>query len=235
LARKVGQEAIKDAGKYLDKRFSNAEINPLIKDMIQVEVNGKVDIAGMKCEYNFSAEPKSKLVTIAELLQKATITAKSYASKQRSGNWIDENGIRHYLNATIKVIHLGSTYSKRIIMDTLTGRVPIKVALSYQIVIQNSQNVDVQVALSKLRFMYELTGVGQKYVDDIYRKWMAENGALGAKYLIYNDPASLNIYVKSSAELIMEAEKAINEVIDWNNSKMEWGASLSKQLVSGGN
>jgi hypothetical protein len=120
-------------------------------------------------------------------------------------------------------------------MDTLVGRVPISVALSYEIVLENSKDASVQMALNKLRIMYELTGVGQIYINKMYNDWMKANSALGAKYLVYNDPASMDVYVRSSAELVLEMTEAIDEVVSYNEAKNEWAVGVSKAMASRGN
>lgn len=67
-----------------------------------------------------------------------------------------------------------------------------------------------------LRYIYELTGSGIIYTD---------GGYLGeVKYLIYNDPATDNIYVKSAAEILEE----VLSKYDFEGNPFNAGAHIEK-------
>lgn len=49
-----------------------------------------------------------------------------------------------------------------------------------------------------LRYLYELTGAGTKNLNGLVKE---------SRFLIYNDPTSDNIYVKSTAQILLEIFK----------------------------
>lgn len=94
---------------------------------------------------------------------------------------------------------------------------PPPVALSAYYYVMNTSNNSVKAMASRMRFIYELTGYGQKYsgihtfMNDILG---AEGNALRANYMIYNDPGSPNIYVRSTADIIVELWDEIDKILE---------------------
>ena len=225
LARTAGKEIIQAAYESMSQSISSKDASSIaMQHLFSKEVYGKIDIAGMKCTFDFSMAPTSQLTTVAKLLQKATFSVKSYASLRKT---VDKK-TKTRLASLTQELTLGSTTAKRIIVDVLSGYVPFEVALSYSYAIMQSHDVELQTTLMKLRFIYELTGVGQTYLDETYQEWAQENSALGSKYFIYNDPASGAIFVKSSAEIITDMKDQMLESIKWNDNTNKWHTGLSK-------
>lgn len=175
-----------------------------------VGVQGKIDISGLKAQVQITAEPNSYLARIAYLLSKANISAKSYASGYWSGR------IRMRISKISQEIHLGSTNLGRVYTDIFNkaAGTPPPVSLSLYMYLKNTKNKEIREAASRLRFIYELTGYGQTYVDGAIQDILDAEGIGHANYFIYNDPASDNIYVQSTAAIIAEMWNEVKNILD---------------------
>jgi hypothetical protein len=113
-------------------------------------------------------------------------------------------------------IKLGSTNLGRVYTDIFTKEAgtPPPVSLSLYMYLKNTKNTEIKEAASRLRFIYELTGYGQTYVDNAIQDILNAEGIGHANYFIYNDPASDNIYVQSTAVIIAEMWDEIKNMLD---------------------
>lgn len=197
---------------------------------VTVGVSGKIDVSGLNAEFTLTATGNPTLDHIIQLLSKATFTAKSYASV--TTQYVDILKQVFTQESTRHELHLGSTNENRIFLDMLMkfGHLPYAVAVSFYYRTLNSRSKVVREELSRLRWIYELTGYGQTYTNitqDLQRRLNLESG-MGAKYLIYNDPASGNIYVRSTAELINQAMAEFARYLSGQSSV------IGKYIVSSG-
>lgn len=186
------------------------------------EVSGKIDVSGMKAQVQITAKPNSYLNRIALLLSKANFSAKSYSSNYFDGR------IKMRISKIAQEIHLGETDLRRVYTDIFTQEAgtPPAVSLSLYMYLKNTKNASLRTAASRLRFIYELTGYGQKYVNQAIQDILDAEGIGHANYFIYNDPGSDNIYVQSTAVIVAEMWNAITDLLE-NKS-----ISLSKTFFS---
>ena len=113
-------------------------------------------------------------------------------------------------------LHLGATDQTRIYTDILAAeaKLPEPVALSFALYLQKTHKASLGAELSRLRFIYELTGYGQKYVADAIENVLRKEGASHANYFIYNDPSTNDIYVESTAAIITELWEEIANLLN---------------------
>ena len=173
-------------------------------ELITVNVSGKIDVTALTVEYKFVATGNALFDQAARLLKSATFTAKSYASLSKE--WLDEYQEVFVRASYTNELHFGTTKLNRIYIDMLMkyGNLPYPVAASFFYRSMHSKGRKPMEELNRLRYIYELTGYGQTYVTEWFQKKIEQESGMGAKYLIYNDPASNNIYVKSTAEIVQD-------------------------------
>ena len=229
IIKPVAESWINSANEKLQKMGKDLMKNN--NDLITTSVSGKIDVTALTVEYDFIATGSAKFDQAARLLQTATFTAKSYSSL--ISEWVDEYQELFEKKSTIQNIHFGHTKANRIYIDMLMqyADLPYPVAASFYYKLMHSRkSAETFESLSQLRWIYELTGYGQTYgVDDMaswFQKKIEQESAMGAKYLIYNDPASDNIYVKSTADMI---KIAIGECI---NKIYRGRSSISKMFFT---
>lgn len=187
-------------------------------------VQGKIDVSGAMAKVEISATANPYLQRIAFLLSKASFSAKSY----RTMTYDRKNEVRKEIEKLSK-LHLGATDQTRIYTDILAAeaKLPEPVALSFALYVQKTHKTSLGAELSRLRFIYELTGYGQRYIDDAIESVLRKEGASYANYFIYNDPSTDNIYVESTAVIITELWEEIANLL---NSKE---IALSRQYFYG--
>lgn len=210
LAKQLVETAYTNLGEYFHQKKTNKG-----SQYVSSQVEGKIDVSGLMCEWQINIEPTSYLSRIAGLLSQANFTAKSYASSKM----IYDRTIKQRLEVMSKnlELHIGQTDINRVFIDMFTSfGYPVPVAVSMFIVLRNRSNADQDTyqQLATLRFIYELTGRGQQYVNDLIKEALQANGDLitQANYFIYNDPASGDIFVKSTAEIIIELWETISQM-----------------------
>ena len=187
-------------------------------------VQGKIDVSGTMATVEISATANPYLKRIAFLLSKASFSAKSY----RTMTYDRRNDIVKEITKLSK-LHLGTTNQTRIYTDILAAeaKLPEPVALSFALYLQKTHKASLGAELSRLRFIYELTGYGQRYIDDAIENVLRKEGASHANYFIYNDPSTNDIYVESTAAIITELWEEIANLL---NSKE---IALSRQYFYG--
>ena len=181
--------------------------------------SGKIDSSGLMFQGEISASPSSYLGQIAKLLSKANFTAKSYASQKEIWDRTQKAKIEKMVNNAY--LHLGSTNQARIYLPLLSAYLPAPVALSAYMYIINTSNAAVQLQAARLRFIYELTGYGQVYQNGAIQQLIDDSELLGANYIIYNDPATDDIFVRSTADIIAELWDNLDRLISEKSVKLE--------------
>lgn len=147
----------------------------------------KIDIKGTSI-LEASAQINQDWETLYKLFEGKTFSLKNYSSYNKM-----------YLN-----IHLGHSDYYKALYGALTNikyngqaidqKSAERIILAGLKSIQKHNNLTVSTHFYHLRFIYELTGIG------LYDE--KGDPISGVDYIIYNDPNSSNIYVKSTAELI---------------------------------
>lgn len=204
-------ENVKIAYDNLLKKIGNAK-NQFIQEP---QVAGKTDISAQRVEFTITSEAPEILQKIVKLLARSKFTAKNYSSS----DWAIQRAIMQGRNPN--QLGIGNSDVWRAVVATLS-------ALGYKMnAIKGvyysayaSGDASAQLHLYHIRFVYELTGLGQNYVKK-------ELQALSeAEFLIYNDPNSTDIYVRSTADLILEM---MSEVFDgdWQQK-----VTISKKSVA---
>lgn len=157
--------------------------------------SGKIDATGFNREWVISSEINPKWEGFIRAFTGATFTVKNYGS-----------------NSSTETIHLGSSNLYKAIYGTLNGGLgyePDEAAHIYFHTVyfyDNTKDSNVGSHIIHMRFIYELTGQGL---------YDSEGNRLdGADFFIYNDPATENIWVRSTKEMIAEIQNYIGNVSD---------------------
>lgn len=208
---KATQTALQEAGEAVLEETEGTNKATFSKYVL-IEKSGKIDSSGMMYKGEITASPTSYLYRIASLLQKANFTAKSYTSMREQ--YIKSINLTITKKTQSASLTLGSTESARVLFTVLKQHMPAPVALSAYYYIMNTSSNSVKVMASRMRFIYELTGYGQQYQDTFIQNILGANGsALRANYIIYNDPGSMDIYVRSTADIITELWNEIDNLL----------------------
>ena len=186
---------------------TNAKASRL-KEYYLPEVDGKIDVQGYEIQIRENAS--AKMVEIYNLLKDVKFSAKNYASM----TW-DEK-IKE-----IDSLSLGKSNILRAIYNVLTDQgYSHEVAISAifhgynRIVNKNDQSVAEH--FYHLRFIYELTGAGFIYsVNGVKMNYGQVN------YIIFNDPSTDNIYVKSTQDILADILK------EGLSANKQWSGAIS--------
>ena len=193
-------------------------------------VSVKVDVAGGQTIVTQQAIYNEKQIIpnfnrFASLILSASFSAKNYSSK-RSGVNLEETQMLRVLLDLLPQLNMTVANDKALfsfiyaISNRLNGQAQIK----------TSYDSNINQVLGELDFIYRLTGRGQTYDTDSAQL----NNYLqqGAKYLIYNQHNSSNIWVASTRYLIYKKMESLKE-----NQQLRWGhsMSISKGLISNKN
>lgn len=166
-------------------------------------VMGKIDTkVGQKIiNFNVEVDIPEKLLNA---LSNATFTDKSYKSKGWNKNLNKEIDLGN------RTIHLGNSNPYRAILGTLSTLNYSKIDSQYiyyggrNIVFENDNDPpkedpdEVKLHIYHLRYIYELTGAGIIYKD----YGTAFKG--GAKFLVYNDPKSMDIFCVATSQIVSQ-------------------------------
>lgn len=178
-----------------EEQFTKQQIDYV---KIHSKLQGKPDNRGLKLEYNVQAVKNPQYLDIFSLLNKCVFSLKSYASLQ-----FDHNIKQYSIKKRTDQLKLGSTDAKKAITSALIslGQDIVTATACYYIATNSKNNEAINKQhLGHLKFYYELTGAGSQQIINNELMDMAK-----VDYLVYNDPVSDHIAVKSSAELISEA------------------------------
>lgn len=165
--------------------------------------SGKVDVTGIS-NMTVTADLNPAWERLFQLFSNCTFSVKNYSSKATTS-----------LN-----IHLGSTNIYKALYGALSQSGRNEKEINYIIMAglrsyMASKNHTVATHFYHLRFIYELTGVG---LHD------REGPISGVDFLIYNDPSSDAIYVRSTADLILQ------ELNRKRTASLLSGISLTKSM-----
>ena len=213
----VAKELIQNAAEQIDKEIDKNNKATFSK-YVTVEKDAKIDISGLRYQCTLSAEPSSYLYKIASLLQQANFTAKSY----RSQTVFWDRKIKEYVTKKTEkaTLHLGHSEAARSLLTVLgANNIAAPVALSMYYYIMNTSDENVKKKAANLRFIYELTGYGQHYKNDAIQNLFGSE--FRANYIIYNDPASDDIFVRSTADIIIELWDKLSTEIDRRAVELE--------------
>lgn len=215
MGRAATQEVIAEFNK-------TANTKNKISKYVTESRDAKIDVSGLSFTGTITAKPSSYLYKIASLLSKASFTAKSYASEKQK--WVQSIRMNIITQSQNTKLHLGSAESARAFLTVLGAHMPPPVALSAYMYILNTDNTLIKAMASRLRFIYELTGYGQKYKERTIEQLLGADNNLRANYIIYNDPGSNNIFVRSTADIISELWNEVTDLLD------ETSIELAKDL-----
>lgn len=201
---KFAQEMVRAGAKKLyDKVLKEQDKNNF------VAVQGKIDVSGLMATVEVDVNASPYLIEIAQLLNKANFSIKSYTSHSF------DKELKEYVSSKVKELHLGHTEQKRIFLDILQQEgVPQDVALSMLYYAKHTQNKSVKKQANNLIFTYELTGYGQKYINKAIQDTLDHFGVKGANYFIYNDPSTADIHVVSVAEIIQKIWNQVDTLLE---------------------
>lgn len=228
------------------KNLRNTSLNTTFKAKVQ----GKIDVQGNSkfAEIILNLETSSdmsdfqkRLLSVAKILQEATFTAKNY----KGMIWDDATKAYSIPNGN-QLLHLGQSDPFRAIHDTLTsigvesgiaGLYFIKMAeaidgIKYRSDEYSHEGHDNIVShIQHLRFVYELTGAGQTYEKTVKLAFPE------ARFLVYNDPTTGNIYVQSTASIVYNyltsVLKSNDKYKDVTNDAFFSAMSITKSSVKG--
>ena len=155
--------------------------------------SGKIDLQGAYAEIDISVQVKPEFQEFARLLQDATISAKNYSSQY----W--DKGQQQKVDKDIISLHLGASDVFKAFVGGMSSlgyptAVIIKAFFAGYVNYTKYSNKDIGHHIYHMRFLYELRGSG------LYDK--EGNNLKEVKYLIWNDPATDNIKVFSTAAII---------------------------------
>ena len=143
----------------------------------------KVDVTGYSSEFIVSSSIRPQWFEFINLFRNAKMTLKNYSS-----------------TSATETIHLGKTNPTKAILGSLSnlGYNPKHGTHIYYHLLGDKKNKEAHHIIH-LRFTYELTGGG------LYDR--QGNRLDGADFFVYNDPASNNIWVRSTKAMISEMTK----------------------------
>lgn len=172
----------------------------------EITVQGKTDFSAKQIEFTIDISAPNEIKKVINLLAKAQFTAKNYGS----GEWAVRNALKKGLDPSS--LHFGNSNVWRALVATLTELgYDMSVIKSIYYSAYAGADETAQLHIYHIRFIYELTGLGQKQVDNSLKEFGE------AEFLIYNDYNSNEIYVRSTADLILEMFQEIFDG-DWQKA-----------------
>lgn len=171
---------------------------------------GKIDINANKIAVNwhftaFELQNSGDIERAITLLAKAKITAKNYGT-----DWYTENIIRRqkmgWTGVDIYSLHFGQTNLYKVLLMVMgsLGYSQNLIASVYYSSIGTNNEAALR-HFQHIRAVYEITGFGQVLIGDEYKELQE------ADYLIWNDPSSVIIVVRSTADIIAQIFDGIFE------------------------
>ncbi len=157
--------------------------------------SAKVDVTGYNAEWAIGAEIKPEWEDFIKTFTGAKFTVKNYSSSTK---------------APSEVIHIGNSDLYKAFYGTLTDTLNFKpqdaVHIYYHTINTDPLVEDMPQHIVHIRFTYELTGNG------LYDQ--QGNRLDTADFFIYNDPASNNIWVRSTKSMISQIIDYVGQVKD---------------------
>ena len=183
------QRILEITGVETVKYFSKEDRLNKNKYRYLTSVEGKTDVQGYTVEIN--GNPSAELLSIYHLLKDATFSAKNY------GSFYWDSKIRGFNVSTH--LRLGNTNVFRAfygVLSELGYRDSTIISAFWGSWYEAEKHPQIALRINQIRFVYELIGSGLSYDNDLL------SGRV--KYLIYNDPESDEIYVRSTAKIIQQ-------------------------------
>ena len=155
--------------------------------------SAKVDVTGYSAEWSIEAEIKPEWEDFIKVFSGARFTVKNYSSTSAN-----------------EVIHIGNSDLYKAFYGTLTDTLNFQsreaTHIYYHTINTNPLVGDMGDHILHIRFAYELTGNG------LYDQ--QGNKIDAADFFIYNDPASNNIWVRSTKAMISQIMDYVGQVRD---------------------
>lgn len=165
----------------------------------------KVDVQGYSANIDISSQIRPEWQEFISLVQSTNFTLKNYSSA-----------------AATEVIHLGNSNLFKASLGTLTDVLPEDEGLHvFFHAIHHGENPEVVNHIQHWRLIYELSG-GGLYVTGNNGEEIRLNTA---DFIVYNDPASDNIFVRSTKEIILDA---LRPSVD---SVLSTGSSITSPVI----
>ena len=165
--------------------------------------NAKIDVSGrIFANIEIIINPTSQIGVVANLLKRASFSAKNYDMSYYR-NQIKQR-VQFQSERNIQLL-LGKTKLDTVFFSLFSEEYPAPVVLSFLFYSLNTRNEQIRMKLAQLRFIYELTGYGQHYINNEIEqlfKQEFDESPFRVNYFIWNNPSTDTITVKSTAELI---------------------------------
>lgn len=188
----------------LQKQITNKHDNYInITLSEESQSNAKIDVSGrVFASVDLTIDPKSTIFEIATLLKSASFSAKNYNLSYYNSKI--KQRVSFQSERSIQLL-LGNTKLDTVFFSLFSGEYPPPVILSFLFYSLNTRDESVRMRLAQLRFIYELTGYGQQYInkeiDQLFNNEF-DKSPFRVNYFIWNNPSTDTIVVKSTADLI---------------------------------
>lgn len=190
-------------GNAIEQQLQESEIYSEI-----VAATGKTDVTGYNKTINIKANVKSKWQDFIKTFQGVRFSLKNYSSKST----------KHY------AISLGNTNPYKAFYGVLSSLgfqqkeishiyIHSRISYFYNHTVQSQEGFS---RILQIRFAYELSGVGLYDLEG--------NKLDAVDFLIYNDPATENIFVRSTKEIIHNRLK--QDLLETSNIGNPWNNEI---------
>ena len=184
------KQQIKDSYEIVGNYIKDNLIKPKEKlektESVYGTVDGKIDNSGLGYSYNIEAGITPEAENLLKILSKATFTTKNYAEARIKIGAKNANAYRSFMSA----------------MSAANVQTPDTVFWRMVNCLNKHNNENVKKLAYGIRFIYELTGIGQHYIDPDISSLIENNNIKGAEFLIFRNNQTNDIMVKSTAQII---------------------------------
>ena len=181
------------------------------------EIERKSDNTGLHSTISMPVGINEDLANIYRILNRAKISAKNYKTVGSKGEDLSEFGIKLGTTNPFRAFYSVLSdlhYSNYNIQKTFVG-----LFLDYE----NNPSSEAELHFNHIRFVYELTGQGMG---------LSQNGKEGVNFLVYNDPTSSNVYVRSAAQMIVDLLENKNVSIFQKSKKLFGTIHIAREYFS---
>lgn len=189
-AQQIVRQSYAKVSEYIRDNIKNGDSKEI---GIYQAVSGKIDVTGLHFQVDLATGLDKDITRLIKLLNQATFTLKNYNSSDVELGSIGANFYRTFYTAA-------KLAGEKNIDEGFWRMIN---CLRYH----NSDNEEVRGNIARIRFMYELTGIGQDYrkaniTDPFLEKITNQNGA---RFLVKYDGGT--VIVKSTTELLYKRLK----------------------------
>ena len=188
IPNRIFKQSMQDGSPVINKTRKKSDIisSPTYK-------SAKVDVSGYSAQWVVEADINPIWNDFIQTFTNARFTVKNYSSTSKN-----------------EVIHIGNSNLYKAFYGTLTDSIGLSgdeaVHIYYHTIYSNIQQQSIGQHIIHIRFMYELTGNGL---------YDSQNNKLDeADFFIYNDPASNNIFVRSTKAMILQIVNYVGAIND---------------------